>query len=136
VGLGHDCRSQGQAVDQRVQRQAKRQTEPTECVVAGWGGTMRVVVLVAVIVLMIARPFVVVIVKMLIDDIARIAVLMGVNVKDADQEEHREQTSQRPAGQPIDRPLLGQRVRQEVQESYAQHEPAHKTHHKLHQSMR
>lgn len=73
---------------------------------------------------------------MIIDEVACIAVLVSVNVKDPNQQKHREQTAQRPAHSRIDGKLLTDGMGQEVQQRDAEHQPADKAHQDLHPAMR
>src|SRR6478672_8400012 len=106
--LGHYGGAQSQAIDQGMQREARRQAEPAEGMLAG-----RVVV---VLVVVFAWPRMV-----MLGEVARIAMLVGMDVKDSDKQEHREQTAQHPSGEPIDRALLSQRMRHEMQDRHAEH---------------
>jgi hypothetical protein len=84
----------------------------------------------------IARSLVIVVVPVLILHVARVAVLVGMDVKHADQEEHREQANHHPARRPVHRALLGYGMRQQVQERYAEHQAADKAHHELRPAVR
>src|SRR5205809_615693 len=86
----HRCPDR-ESVDQRVQREAQRQAEPTERVLAA--------PVIVVLMMFLAWPFVR---MMRMDQIAGVAMLVRVNVKDANQEEHRNQTAERPADNPVD----------------------------------
>jgi hypothetical protein len=59
--------------------------------------------------MVLARPLVRL--MMITDQVTRIAMLMGMHMKHANQEKHRDQAAQRPAREPIDRPLHRHRVR-------------------------
>ena len=142
-----DGSAEGQAIDNRVERQAKRQAEPAKavprrCWFLRWagsadlhqrrsigagslgGGVMLVMVIVTtvgmVVGMIMPRPF---------------AVLMGVNMEDADEQEHEEQAAQSPECRLIERALFGNGVGEQVQQRHPKHQSTDKTHHQLHPAM-
>jgi hypothetical protein len=132
IGLSHYGGAEGQAVDQRMERKTERQAQPTKRMLSA----RRLVMVIMAMMLIVARPFMIMIVAVFILHIARITVLVSVHVKHADQEEHREQPAERPTGQPIDRTLLRQGMRHQVQEGDAEHQAADEAHHELHPAVR
>jgi hypothetical protein len=73
-----------------------------------------------------------VVVTVLVVHVARVAMLVSVDVEHPDQQEHEQEAPERPHRRPIDRPLRRKRMGQEVQQGHPQHQPAHKAHHELH----
>ena len=85
-------------------------------------------------VMMLARTFMGML-MIIFNEVAGIAMFMGMNMKYPDEQEHGQQAAKRPTSRTINRTLLGQRVRQEVQECHPEHEAADEAHQELHVSM-
>src|SRR5882757_9513545 len=97
VGFSDDGSAKGEAVDQRVQCEAEGQTHPAKWMLPRSVAVGLVVMLAGTVVCMVV----------IVNEIASVPVLVGVNMKHANEQKHREQAAQRPAGNAVDRAMLG-----------------------------
>src|SRR5258707_843677 len=108
--FGSHRRAESQAVDDGVERQTKGETDPAKISLRRQFRGMSVAVLMSVVVVTVLVAVVVVVMFVLL--FPSFAMLVSMHMEHADEQEHRQQTAERPPGRGIESDSLGHRMRQ------------------------